>query len=98
MIATTYRPTPRRAFTLVELLVATALIVFIMVILTEAFSAGIGTFRLLKAQGDMKSKLANAGSLLMDDLRQAAFRLQRQEAQQPVHQPGERAAGGVFLH
>ncbi len=37
MTATTRPTAPRRGFTLVELLVAMALIIFIMVILTEAF-------------------------------------------------------------
>jgi len=73
MTTTILRTAPRRAFTLVEVLVATALIVFIMVILTEAFSAGIGTFRLLKAAGDMQEKLRNTGNLLIDDLRQPHF-------------------------
>ena len=57
---------PRPGFTLVELLVAIALIVFIMVILTEAFSAGTGVFRTLKAQGDLMEKLRAAELLLRD--------------------------------
>jgi prepilin-type N-terminal cleavage/methylation domain-containing protein len=65
--------TRRRGFTLVELLVAMALIIFIMVILTEAFTAGTGVFRTLKAQGDMEAKLRNAQNILRDDLRQAHF-------------------------
>jgi prepilin-type N-terminal cleavage/methylation domain-containing protein len=70
MNATT-RPTPRRrGFTLVELLVAMALIIFIMVILTEAFSAGTGVFRTLKSQGDMQEKLRASIGLIRDDLRQ----------------------------
>ena len=40
----------RPGFTLVELLVAMALILFIMVILTEAFSAGLETFRRIRGQ------------------------------------------------
>lgn len=73
MTATTSSTSPRRSFTLVELLVAMALVVFIMVILTEAFTAGIATFRTLKAQGDMQEKLRAASSLLRDDLLQAHF-------------------------
>jgi prepilin-type N-terminal cleavage/methylation domain-containing protein len=61
-----------RGFTLVELLVAMALIVFIMVILTEAFTAGTGVFRTLKSQGDMQERLRVAGVLLRDDLYQRA--------------------------
>jgi prepilin-type N-terminal cleavage/methylation domain-containing protein len=70
MNATTRTTPPRRGFTLVELLVAMALIIFIMVILTEAFTAGTGVFRTLKSQGDMQEKLRAAIGLMRDDLRQ----------------------------
>src|SRR5439155_10425507 len=43
----------RQGFTLVEMLVAMALTIFIMVIMSEAFVAGLETFRQLKAIGDM---------------------------------------------
>jgi prepilin-type N-terminal cleavage/methylation domain-containing protein len=70
MTTTTPSPSPRRrqGFTLVEVLVAMALIVFIMVILTEAFGAGFGVFRALKSQGDMQERLRLTESLLRDDL------------------------------
>jgi prepilin-type N-terminal cleavage/methylation domain-containing protein len=70
MTTTTPSPSPRRrqGFTLVEVLVAMALIVFIMVILTEAFSAGFGVFRALKSQGDMQERLRLTESLMRDDL------------------------------
>jgi prepilin-type N-terminal cleavage/methylation domain-containing protein len=58
----------RQAFTLVEMLVSLALIVFIMTILAEAFSSGIETFRRLKAVGDLQDKLRNASSILRRDL------------------------------
>ncbi len=76
MTATTAANSPyrRQGFTLVEVLVAMALIIFIMVILTEAFSAGTGVFRTLKAQGDMQEKLRSVTSLLRDDLRQTPGR------------------------
>src|SRR5258707_7665 len=41
-------------FTIVELLIAMALIVFIMTILDQAFSAGVRAFRELVAVGDME--------------------------------------------
>src|SRR5258708_6958710 len=47
----------RRGFTLVEMLVSMALILFIMAILSEAFVASTKTFRDLKALGDMAAKL-----------------------------------------
>ncbi|MFO0878761.1 MAG: prepilin-type N-terminal cleavage/methylation domain-containing protein [Gemmataceae bacterium] len=54
----------RCGFTMVELLVAMALIVFIMYILAEAFSAGAKTFRDLKAVGDLNTRLRTATSTL----------------------------------
>ena len=61
---------PVRGFTLVEVLVAMALIIFIMVILTEAFTAGTGVFRNLKSQGDMQEKLRAVAGVLRNDIRQ----------------------------
>lgn len=58
----------RPAFTLVELMVAMALIIFIMYVLAEAFSAGAGAFRTLKAIGDMNERLRGASRLLRDYL------------------------------
>jgi type II secretory pathway pseudopilin PulG len=58
----------RHAFTIVELLVATALIIFVMAILAEAFSAGLTTFRQLKAIGDMQERLRTAAVVFRRDL------------------------------
>ncbi len=54
----------RSAFTITELLVAMALIVFIMYILAEAFAAGSTAFRNLKAIGDMNEKLRMVSQVL----------------------------------
>jgi prepilin-type N-terminal cleavage/methylation domain-containing protein len=56
-------------FTLVELLVAMALTLFLMVILSEAFSAGLGAFRQLKAVCDLQEKLRTAATIIRRDLR-----------------------------
>jgi type II secretory pathway pseudopilin PulG len=58
----------RRGFTLVELLVSFALILFIMLILADAFGAASNTFRNLKALGDMCQKLRAASNMLRRDL------------------------------
>jgi type II secretory pathway pseudopilin PulG len=58
----------RQGFTLVELLVAMALIIFIMAILSSAFVAALTTFRNLKAVGDMAAKLRATTQLLRRDL------------------------------
>ncbi len=54
----------RSGFTIVELLVSMALIIFIMTILAEAFSAGTSAFRQLKAIGDMNEKLRATSATL----------------------------------
>jgi type II secretory pathway pseudopilin PulG len=63
----------RSAFTLVELLVTMALIIFIMALLSEAFVVGLQTFRDLKAIGDMDDRLRAATSQIRDDLQADHF-------------------------
>src|SRR5262245_35445687 len=63
----------RKGFTITELLVAMALIIFIMYILAEAFSAGSTAFRNLKAIGDMNEKLRTTGQMLRRDLERDHF-------------------------
>jgi prepilin-type N-terminal cleavage/methylation domain-containing protein len=58
----------RSGFTLVELLVAMALIVFIMAILSEAFTAGLASFRDLKATADMAERLRSVSNMMHRDL------------------------------
>src|SRR5262249_54377122 len=58
----------RAGFTITELLVAMALIVFIMSILATAFSEGMKTFRGLKGIGDMNQRLRTVSSLLRAEL------------------------------
>jgi prepilin-type N-terminal cleavage/methylation domain-containing protein len=63
----------RPAFTLVEMLVTMALVVFIMAILAEAFGLAMHTFRTLKALGDMDERLRSASNQLRDDLQADHF-------------------------
>lgn len=58
----------RQGFTLVELLVSMALIIFIMAILSQAFGAAMNTFRSLKSAGDMAEKLRATTQILYRDL------------------------------
>ncbi len=58
----------RTGFTIIELLVAMALIVFIMAILAEAFVEAMKTFRNMKAIGDMNARLRMTQAMLRDDL------------------------------
>src|SRR5207247_700041 len=55
-------------FTLVEMMVSMALVIFIMLLLTQAFIAGLESFRQLKALGDMEERLRSAASILKGDL------------------------------
>jgi hypothetical protein len=67
------RKNRRPAFTLVEMLVATALVMFIMLILSEAFVAGLEAFRTLKGIGDMEERLRAAALIIRNDLQQDHF-------------------------
>jgi type II secretory pathway pseudopilin PulG len=67
----------RQAFTIIELLVSFALVLFIMVVLTEAFSSGMETFRQLKAVGDLQEKLRTASTILRRDLTNEHFEAHR---------------------
>jgi prepilin-type N-terminal cleavage/methylation domain-containing protein len=58
----------RKGFTLVELLVAMALALFIMSILTAAFVTALETFRQLKGLGDLQEGLRTASQRLKADL------------------------------
>src|SRR4051812_3560160 len=64
----TATPNRRAAFTLVEMLVASALIIFMMYIIASAFESGLTSFRVLKAQGDMQEKLRNVANAIRMDL------------------------------
>src|SRR5437762_2977091 len=58
----------REGFTLVEMLVAVALTLFIMVLLSQAFAAGLEAFRHLKGIGDMEERLRTTSIILRQDL------------------------------
>lgn len=63
----------RRGFTLVELLVATALIMFVMAILSQAFMTSLELFSQLKGLGDMEEGLRAATQALRKDLTRDHF-------------------------
>jgi type II secretory pathway pseudopilin PulG len=58
----------RSAFTLVELMVSLALVIFIMSILSAAFAAASKSFRDLRAAGDLAEKLRGVVTLLRQEL------------------------------
>jgi hypothetical protein len=55
------------------MMVATALIIFIMYILASAFEKGLESFRMLKIAGDMQEQLRTAAVVMKADLRQPHF-------------------------
>jgi prepilin-type N-terminal cleavage/methylation domain-containing protein len=63
----------RQAFTLVEMLVSLALVLFIMVILSQALTTGLETFRQLKSTAELDEKLRMASTVLRDDLKDDHF-------------------------
>ncbi|HEY2975737.1 MAG TPA: prepilin-type N-terminal cleavage/methylation domain-containing protein [Pyrinomonadaceae bacterium] len=65
---TRYIHSSQGGFTVIELLVAMALIVFIMTSLSRAFSEGARTFRQLKAIGDLDERLTDDCSALAEDI------------------------------
>jgi hypothetical protein len=61
-------PMRRHAFTITEMMVAMALIMLIMAILADAFTAGLKSFGDLKAVGDMDQKMRAALVIMARDL------------------------------
>lgn len=82
------RASARFGFTITELLVSMALIMFMMAILSEAFIAGLDTFRNLKAIGDMDQNLRSAIVSLQRDLQALHFDRRRpQRLSELTHAP-----------
>ncbi len=61
-------PRGRQGFTLVELMVAAALTILIMTVISVAFQAGLSTLSHLKSLGDLAERLRVAQDRLRDDL------------------------------
>jgi hypothetical protein len=68
-----HRHQRRAAFTLVEMMVASALIIFMMWIIATAFEKGLTSFRVLKTAGDMQEKLRGAATAIRRDLTRPHF-------------------------
>src|SRR5262249_14965333 len=81
----------------VEMMVAVALILFIMVILTEAFGKSIQAFRDLKAIGDMEERLRDVAATIRRDLAADHFEGRRRLSDGPRSWPGpDEPREGVF--
>jgi type II secretory pathway pseudopilin PulG len=90
----------RKAFTLVELLVSLALIIFIMSILAQAFYSATKAFTDLKSLGDMAERLRAVSTLMRHDLAaqhfSSAHRLSDDDFWGPVGGPYAPPTGGYF--
>jgi type II secretory pathway pseudopilin PulG len=65
---------PRRsAFTITEMLVATALILFIMAIISQVFASASKTYSALRVAGDMQERLRTSTSIMRRDLASEHF-------------------------
>jgi type II secretory pathway pseudopilin PulG len=71
--STIRNPQLRRGFTIVELLVAMALIMLIMAIIGMAFGSMTSAMRQLKAIGDMQEKLRAAAIIMQRDMAKGHF-------------------------
>jgi prepilin-type N-terminal cleavage/methylation domain-containing protein len=67
------RRTSRPAFTLVEMMVAMALCLFIMAIISQAFGAATKTFSTMRTAGQMQDKLRMGTSIIRRDLAASHF-------------------------
>lgn len=67
----------RSGFTLVEMMVALALTVFMMAILSEAFATGLKAMRKMKALSDVEARLRQVSVILRRDLAAPHFEGQR---------------------
>lgn len=63
----------RQGFTLIELMVAMTLTMFVMLIITQAFTTTLDTFDGLKGLGDMEAHLRTVATSLRSDLAQNHF-------------------------
>jgi prepilin-type N-terminal cleavage/methylation domain-containing protein len=88
----------RRGFTLVEILVALALTLFILAILSECFVTGADTFRTLKAIGDMNSSLRSATDILRADLAGDHFEGKRRVSDVAFWTAGPPEQGYFYLY
>src|SRR5260221_9348597 len=86
------RTKQRKGFTLVELMVAMALTIFVMVILTQAFVVSIDLFSGLKGIGDMQENLRAGTNTMRFDLGQNHF-----EGMRRTSDPGFSAPREGFL-
>ena len=90
-------PSRRPGFTLVEMMVAMTLTIFVMVILSQCFVQGLETFSGLKAIGDMQEELRTATTLLRADLSMDHFEGKRRLSDPAANLINEKIREGFFV-
>jgi prepilin-type N-terminal cleavage/methylation domain-containing protein len=94
--ATRHAPRATRpGFTLIEMLVAMALTMFLIVILSEAFATGLDSFTQLKAIGDMEGALRAPASVIRADLAADHFEGKRRLSDSDIY--ANRPREGFFV-
>jgi prepilin-type N-terminal cleavage/methylation domain-containing protein len=88
----------RRGFTLVEIMVAMALTLFILAILSEVFVTGADTFRTLKAVGDLNASLRSTTNMLRSDLSAKHFEGTRRLSDASFWTEGPPQQGYFYLY
>ena len=69
----------RSGFTLTEMMVATALILYIMVIISTAFRSGLDTFSKLSTAGKLQEQLTNTTRIIQRDLAADHFKVDNRD-------------------
>ena len=82
-----YRGTRNRGFTIVELLVSLALIIFIMSLVSTIFVLATKSFRDMKAAGDLAEQLRSAGQLVRSMIKANHFEGNTQPSDQDFWKP-----------
>jgi hypothetical protein len=86
----------RAGFTLIELMVAMALTMFLMIILTQCFVLALETFTGMKGLGDMQQNLRTATVLMQSDLAEDHFEGKRRLSDPNIFNSAYPIQGGYF--
>ena len=90
------RSQSRAGFTLIELMVAMALTMFLMIILTQCFVLSLETFAGMKGLGDMQQNMRTATTLLASDLAEDHFEGKRRLSDPNIFTAANPIQAGYF--
>lgn len=86
----------RVGFTLIELMVALAVTMFLMIILTQCFVLSLETFSGMKGLGDMQQNLRSASTILASDLAEDHFEGKRRLSDPTIFNSAYPIQAGYF--